>query len=179
MSNMFSEKSEKQIPKTLADCTAQDETATNLHLWAEQLEIWGSFLFKALVVIGIISTVADAINTAAISDRVEMVVIACISSVITWALYAFIEYCAYHVLALLISALASITQNTIISANVALYEAYQNSAQTVVPCNTKTDGSTQAVHATIPSADTWKCKNCGTSNSTNYSQCKKCGQYKS
>ena len=30
-----------------------------------------------------------------------------------------------------------------------------------------------------PTADTWVCKNCGTSNKKEYGQCKKCGQYRS
>ena len=32
---------------------------------------------------------------------------------------------------------------------------------------------------TPPKASTWICGNCGASNSTNYSQCKKCGSFRS
>ena len=124
MTNMFSGKSIKQIPKSLAECHQPDATATNLHFWAERLERWGQRLFIVLIIAGIISTVLDTMAMIDVND--DMVLSVFITSAITWALYAFIEYCTYHVLALLISALASITQSTIISANVALYEAAKN-----------------------------------------------------
>jgi len=38
-------------------------------------------------------------------------------------------------------------------------------------------GST-AAPTTLPGADTWVCKHCGTSNSKNYAMCKKCGKYR-
>lgn len=43
------------------------------------------------------------------------------------AVYAFIEYCAYHVLALLVGALGSIVQNTRINADLALYKIANDS----------------------------------------------------
>ena len=189
MANMFTGKSEKQIPKTLSECTSPDATASNLHYWSEKLENWGQILFVILIIIGIISTIVDTVNMADIDE--DMAFATCITSAITWALYAFIEYCAYHVLALLISALASITQNTIISANVALYEASQNCAS---PVYTQTaigiDSSNPTVQSPKPNAvqyvnhgpapdGMWACKNCGTHNSLNYGQCKKCGKFKS
>lgn len=121
MENMFSGKTEKTVPKNLSECITPDATTTNLHHWAERLENWGKILFFILIVVGIITTITDTI-TVANSPVEDSAVGTFISTAISWGLYAFIEYCAYHVLALLISALASITQNTIISANVALYD---------------------------------------------------------
>ncbi len=46
-------------------------------------------------------------------------------SIIETALYAFIEYCVYYVLALLIASLASIVQHTKITANISLYTSAQ------------------------------------------------------
>lgn len=51
------------------------------------------------------------------------------------------------------------------------------------PMNSKINGATPAnlPPAAVTSgsaADKWTCKHCGTSNSTNYGQCKKCGKYK-
>lgn len=163
MANMFSGKTTKQIPTSLNECRQEDATVNNLHKWAERLENWGRSLFVILIIIGIICTIIDTVIM--LDNDEDMALATCISSVITWGLYAFIEYCAYHVLALLISALASITQNTIVSANVALYEAskrYTNPTSTEpVP-----DGM-------------WVCYHCGTHNSINYGQCKKCGKFKS
>ena len=122
---MFSNKSKKTVPQTLSECIQEDATVTNLHGWAERLEKWGSTLFIFLIIIGIIFTISNTVEIADIDD--EMVFSTLITTAATWGLYAFIEYCTYHVLALLISALASITQHTIISANVALYEAVKDS----------------------------------------------------
>lgn len=132
MANMFSRKTDKQIPKTLAECTKGVATVDNLHAWAERLENWGKTLLVLLITTGIVSTIIEGISIADIDE--DQVFITCLSSIIKWGFYAFVEYCLYHVLALLISALASITQNTIVSANVALYEATKdtsnNEAQT-------------------------------------------------
>lgn len=189
MSNMFSGKKEKQIPQNLSECIKPDETVTNLHTWAERLEYWGSILFGLLIAIGIVSTIIETIEVANINE--DLAFSACVTSLITWGLYAFIEYCAYHALALLISALGSITQNTIITANIALYEASKN-APNVDPVQSapqstpkfsaasfSPDSYTPAPKAPAPTADTWVCKNCGTSNKKEYGQCKKCGQYRS
>lgn len=121
MNNMFSGKNKKRIPKSLFECIKEDAVVTHLHTWAERLESWGHFLFIMLIIIGIISTIVVTVLMVDLYE--EMAFVTCIASVITWAFYAFIEYCAYHVLALLISALASITQNTMISADVSLYQA--------------------------------------------------------
>lgn len=163
MSNMFSGKSNKQIPQNLSECTREDATATNLHYWSERLESWGHFVFIFLIVIGIFSTVIDTYTVAQADE--EMALVTCFSSIIEWGLYAFLEYCAYHVLALLISALASITQNTIITANVSLYDAYQKH---IVPTTT-----TEAAPPKM-----WVCKSCGTQNKDDYGQCKKCGKFR-
>ena len=187
MANMFSGKSEKQIPKTLSECTRPDATASNLHHWSEKLENWGQILFALIVVFGIIATIVETVNMVDINE--DMAFATAITSAATWALYAFIEYCAYHVLALLISALASITQNTIISANVALYEASKNctdpipqqapAQHTPIFSDKLTDSYSQTVNRTPVPDGMWVCQNCGTKNSLNYGQCKKCGKFKS
>lgn len=163
MANMFSNKTDKRIPKTLNDCIVPDATVANLHFWAERLENWGNFLFRALIVIGIISTIMEAVAAGDIDEALIFPTI--LTSAASWALYAFIEYCAYHVLALLISALASITQNTIISANVALLEASQHHK------------STEPEKDTLPEKDAlllanggWKCS-CGRVNASYVSTC--------
>jgi hypothetical protein len=181
MANMFSNKTEKQIPKTLNDCVESDATVANLHSWAEWLESWGKFLFRALIVIGIISTIFDAIEAADVSE--ELIVGAIITSAISWALYAFIEYCAYHVLALLVSALAIITQNTTISANVALLEASQHHRFVETASAPLTNSSAGSQHGNTAKYNTeqekdaillanggWKCV-CGRVNASYVSSC--------
>ena len=181
MSNMFSNRTEKQIPQTLNDCVKADATVTNLHIWAERLESLGRYLFGALIVIGVISTIFDGIKTADIDE--ELVVGAMITSAISWALYAFIEYCAYHVLGLLVSALATITHHTVISANVALLEASQHYefVQKVSAPLTNTSAAPQHGYAAKSSLEQendaillanggWKCV-CGRVNASYISSC--------
>lgn len=171
MTNMFSNKTEKQIPKTLNDCVKADATVANLHTWAERLERWGKFLFWILIVIGVISTIFDTIDARDRGIDEELFVGVILTSAMSWALYAFIEYCAYHVLALLVSALASITQNTIISANVALLEASQHhkfTETTPVPtANASVKKNTEPQK---------KCWACDTVQSAKNRICVKCGE---
>lgn len=187
MANMFSGKQEKHIPKTLSECTRSDATVDNLHAWAERLENWGAIFFVVLIIVGIIATVVETIQVADVNK--DMAFSAFLTSAITWGVYAFIEYCAFHVLALLISALACITQNTMISADVALYEAAKNA-----PASEKTPTSPSAHSASAPkpnaniiskmasdaqsSGAMWECKYCLAYNKKEANFCKECGQPK-
>jgi hypothetical protein len=192
MANMFSGKTKKKIPQSIDECResgASDPTVCNLHLWAERLERWGRYVFGIMIVLGIISTIEAGIS-AAYSSADDLILPAVLSSLICWVIYALIEYCAYHAIALLISALASITQYSLITANVALYQAAKeslNAAATSV--NTSADSVAKAEKVTTysdaipqyvaPVANMWKCNNCGTQNKAEYGQCKKCGQFRS
>ena len=176
MENMFSGRNNKRIPQTLHDCINPDSTVTNLHFWAERLENWGQILFGVLIVAGVISTIIDAIAASDIDEG--MVFPTIITSILTWGLYAFIEYCAYHVLALLISALATITQNTIISANVALFESNKNNDTSVEtkPTSTISSARTPLPKKNLPKGQR-ECYACGHVQSASNSSCEKCGEY--
>ncbi len=128
MANMFSGKSKKQVPKTLDECVQPDRVSTNLWVWAERIEKIGVIVFVFLIVFGIINTISTGITTYREVDAIGIgdeaavaTVLAVFTSLFSTALYAFIEFCAYHAIALLIGALASIVQNTNVSANLALY----------------------------------------------------------
>ncbi|MBQ6997585.1 MAG: hypothetical protein IJN60_04335 [Oscillospiraceae bacterium] len=195
MANMFSGKSDKYIPKTLEECTERDATATNLHIWSERLEKWGKILFWFLIIYGVLTAITTSIITEEVvhgtyyqwtETETTFNFVIFLTSIAETVLYAFLEYCAYHVLALLVSSLALITQNTIISANVALYEASHcaTANATITPDEVATASSSHPqTHTnkpnTPPTPGTWACKHCGTNNSTNYSQCKKCGKFRS
>ena len=193
MANMFSGKSEKRIPRTLTECTQPDATASNLHLWAERLEKWGKILFWFLIAWGVINAVSTSIaeeieyyglHNDRISQTTSFDWNLFIVSLVQTGLSAFLEYCAYHVLALLVSALALITQNSIVSANVALYEAMgKGTANSNVSAPAESPApTTPAFHKPVSTpapAGMWECKFCGTHNSMISSQCKKCGKYKS
>jgi len=113
--------SEKKIPKSLEDCCETDKVSGILWSWSDWLELWGSRILVVLIILGVISIIGQAMQVANIDE--DMVFLTVVTSALTWSLYAIIEYCVYHVLSLLVASLATIVQNTRITANVALYNA--------------------------------------------------------
>lgn len=145
MTNMFSGNQEKKIPRNFKDCYKTDSITQNLWLWCERLEKWGYILFWILIVIGVIDTIIAGINahqlieqigaetveeireaSAEMGIEIPTVFEALVNNLLSWTLYSFLEYCAYHILALLVGSLATIVQHTKITANISLY----NSAKT-------------------------------------------------
>ena len=142
MENMFSGNQEKKIPKSFKDCYKTDGITKNLWLWCERLEKWGFILFWILIVIGIVDTIIAGINahqlieqigaetveeireaSAEMGIEIPTVFEALVNNLLSWTLYSFLEYCAYHILALLVGSLATIVQHTKITANIALYNS--------------------------------------------------------
>lgn len=142
MTNMFSGNVEKKIPRDLKSCYKTDNVTRNLWVWCERLEKWGKILFWVLIVIGIIDTIIAGVEahqfiqeigaetieeireaSAELGIEIPTVFEALVNNILIWTLYAFLEYCAYHVLALLIGSLATIVQHTKITANITLYNS--------------------------------------------------------
>ena len=142
MANMFSGNQEKKIPKSFKDCYKTDGITQNLWLWCERLEKWGKILFWILIIIGVIDTISAGINahelikqigaetveeireaSAEMGIEIPTVFEALVNNLLIWTLYSFLEYCAYHVLALLVGSLATIVQHTKITANITLYNS--------------------------------------------------------
>lgn len=169
--------SEKKIPKSLKECYVTDSVSNSLWSWAGWLETWGKGFFIVLIIIGIISTVMQAVQVAEVDEGLLFVTI--ITSAITWALYAFIEYCTYHVLSLLIASHATIVQNTKITANVALYNTAKEEGileqedKKVTP-----PAAPKPIAGKASSGGDWICKECGTKNDAGSRYCKDCGKYK-
>ncbi len=142
MANMFSANQEKKIPKSFKDCYKTDGITQNLWLWCERLEKWGKILFWILIVIGIVDTIIAGINahqlieqigaetveeireaSAEMGIEIPTVFEVLVTNLLSWTLYSFLEYCTYHILALLVSSLATIVQHTKITANITLYNS--------------------------------------------------------
>ena len=161
---IFPEKNEKRIPKTLNECIKPNSIVSELYLWAERVENWGGVLLALLIVAGIILTIVEAVSLIDVNE--SMIIPTIITSIITWGLYAFLAYCAYHVVSLLFHALASITHHTMISANVALFESQKTGNQ-----EPETHPTPQA------SSGKWKCPDCGNTLPYDVIRCK-CGYEK-
>lgn len=193
MKNMFSDRAEKQVPRDLRSCYKTDAITRNLWVWCERLEKWGGVVFWLLLIYGIFDTIQTAMNVAEQHDflaglnreavltiqaqvgdlpSVPETVIICI---LKWLLYAFLEYCGYHVLALLIGSLASIVQHNKIAADVALYtcattegyvasESEEFTPEATASSSPAAQSEPQAVrkHKKAPAlkADEWYCPDC-------------------
>lgn len=161
MANMFKETSKHVKPISVEDSIKSDRVIDNLWSWCSRLETLGIILFIILIIIGIIASIIAGFEVVDISyggkPKYEFNFGMFFVTLLDYALYAFIEYCAYHVFALLIGALASITQNT--KATARLLE-YQLSADE------------------LPGENEWKCEKCGRINSHYVETCA-CGDTKS
>lgn len=160
MANMFRETSKHVKPISVEDSIKSDRVIDNLWSWCSRLETLGMVLFVILIIIGIIASIIAGFEVVDISysgkPEYEFNFGMFFLSLLDYALYAFIEYCAYHVIALLIGALASITQNTKATARLLEYQMSENE---------------------LPDENEWKCKNCGKINSNYVGTCA-CGNIK-
>ncbi len=127
-----------------------------------RLETLGKILFVAIIVIGVITAITSSFyeDISIYSYRTEtkfdwgMFFLQLMDTALT----AFIEYCVYHVVALLIGALASITQNTRATARILEYK--------------ETVSKKSVMHETrYPQAGEWKCSNCGRINQNYVGTC--------
>ena len=201
MENMFSRNTDKNVPKTLKDCYKTDSITENLWSWCIRLENWGKILFWILIVGGLILAITSSIvekevvikeatmwSSAETELRKTFDFGIFFSLAIDTALYAFLEYCAYHIIALLVGSLARIVQNTKVAADVAIYNAAKEEKDDSTPENEKNESylSRAAKEVEKPirnnnsvasSSKVWVCKKCGEKNSSGM-YCKSCGEYK-
>ncbi len=114
MANMFSENKGKTLPKSFKECYQLDNVTINLWTWAERLETLGKF-FATVIAIAII-IYGIVLESMEYYDGIAILI-----CIFTAPLAAFLEYISFHLIALLIGALASIVQHTKINANLNLY----------------------------------------------------------
>lgn len=161
-------KSEKEIPKTLYECRLTDNVSNVLWNWSINLESWSIIILIILSIIGIITSIVSGAKMSDYND--DLARTTTITSIITWALYAFIGYFSFKALSLLIAALSKIVESTCVTANVALYTAAKAE-------KASTEESTKPAPQSSYSKGPWTCK-CGTTNDANSISCKDCGEYK-
>ena len=130
--NIVTESKKQEKISSINDCLKPDSITDNLWVWAERLEKLGKILFWIIIISGFVIALSTSIVTTEVVEGVYYPYTdtettfsfgVFLTSVVQTALYAFIEYCAYHVLALLIGALANITQNTKATARLTEYVA--------------------------------------------------------
>lgn len=112
----------KPIPKTLEDCT-KSEAASKVQTWASRTEDWGAVVCFLLVVVGLLTAFLSA--GIAGKDSGSTAALTFFLSFLPWCIGAVVAHFSFRLAAVLLEALASITLNTAVSANLALYEAAQ------------------------------------------------------
>lgn len=203
--NMFSGNTNKKIPKDFKDCYKTDNVTNNLWIWCERIERWGFRICIALLIIGLITIISNAVETAQLLEQygldldelrefsidygveVKSVFETVIEDTTTWALYCFLEYCAYHTLALLVGSLATIVQNTKITANVSLYkyaiennilfendDAEKEADKTENNTTAKNTSSQKQEYNPLYESESKVCPNCGKSQPAYRSLCFYC-----
>lgn len=176
MDNNHTENSREQAVKTFCDYNKPDEVSTNLLAWEERIERWGAVLLASIIIFGVIDTIAIGITEYQKLLIVENAEVAkegmvgpVLSSMYDYFIVAFIEYCVYKVIALLLGAVSKIVQNTTIVANLALLNANKRTGTLVNNQDAHKSDKTgfsknkeyQDNKSSKESGINFKCPNCG------------------
>ena len=163
--------STKKIPKSLDECKQIDDVSANLWAWAERIDTIG---LVYSIIVALIAFIAILVNYG-----FSYFLLALLAAPIVFI----VSYAGFFAVSLILAALASITQNTCVSANVALYEASidhpdQTTPQKAAPSvafSAPKKVSFQTENSQVSSGK-WECKNCLTYNNAEHTHCKECGK---
>ena len=155
---LFSGNLRKKVPKSINECTQPNLVTQTLWSFAKIAERIGVISFFVTVILGALSALITAI---ALADGVSFLIIfgsSFISGIVDFFFFRFI--------AVIVAALANITFNTSVSANVALYEHLESAEAQ----EKKEEEDAYRERIKKESAQ-WVCSKCG---KTNYNFNEKC-----
>jgi len=170
-----------ELPDDVRNNLPKSQTATELHQWAGRLRALSIKLAITIIVIGLFSAIGDALSID--SDESGIVLAVVIFSMFDWILYAIIEYFACHAIALLLSAVSEIVQNTFDSRNMAVLTAaknFSNEKSEARPAQRNEENFASMQSANKPASKNearptpWICPKCGAWNSSKDEVCFKC-----
>ena len=124
----FEKLSKRNPPKSLKDCLQTDKVSQRLWEWAQNIENWGRVILVLMLIVGVADTYFVWIGTSQLDELLYSAdnstrFLSAIGTALQWIFGAFIEYCVYHAIALLMCALASIVQSNRITSDLASYNA--------------------------------------------------------
>ena len=194
--NMFSKQAKYKEARSIDECVKMDAVSEELWYWSANTERWGKILFYGFIIWGIISSIIVSLVFDEFGTEVKgWNGLLFFSNLIEYALYAFIEYVTYHAIALLLASLATITQNTRVTAKLEEYKA-RKAENAFTDTNKKDNGvksqnavkkdETKSYDLSKIAQETakekpkngWTCSKCGYINESSEVTCKSCGQYK-
>lgn len=123
----------REIPYSLDECLKPDKVSEALYNLSDSVKKWGYVLLVILILTGVVLSVMGSFITFTdlegpwydqyeVTKEVFDVGIFC-TNILSWIIYAIIEYGACKVISLLLTALASIVRSNRITSNVVLYNA--------------------------------------------------------
>lgn len=195
---MFDSVVSEKPASSLEECSKKDSIANNLWSYTLNIEKWGKILFFLVLIFGLISSIAESWQAA---QQIGINYWGTEETEIDWGIffsgfffsmllyiwYAIIEYFVYHVVALLLGALAGIYQNTRQTAKIAEYQARIAGGSKVEEPKTEKKTAPEAVTFTSvkkdPTASSdskpWNCRYCKAVNPAGTYECSKCGKIRS
>lgn len=169
MANMFRETAKHKSPVSVEDSVKTDKVISELWSWCSGVETLGMILFVILIIIGIITSIIAGFEPDGTSYYGEVKYKfnfgTFFMNLVDAAICAFIEYCIYHVVALLIGSLASITQHTKATAKLLEYQLSKDEPVDVANGEIGVDNTSSQRF----------CENCVTEISEDANFCPNCG----
>ena len=178
MSNMFKGYQNKKIPTSIADCIAPNSLSLNLWKWCKRVETLGCIMATVVLILSLMQSIQAASVTQEVEtlygsrDKQTFDVWIFVLYLFGSVAKAFVTYCSFHSVALLLGAISSIVQNTRISADLALLNSMSNPELPITNCD---DNKLLRKEKNV-AAETWICKNCKAVNSSNNLFCQSCGE---
>lgn len=196
LENMFKRAAKRKIPKSIDDCTEVDPVSEELWGWAESTERLGKILLGVYIAYGILSAIMGAFIVDNYGSPEGFDFMLFIPEIVKCIICGILISILYHLIALLIASLATITQSTRVTAKLAEYRTRK--AEDYFPteeemkkyernedyekyekefCNNlselakKTDNSKENQRR-------WVCSHCGELNDFGNAMCKSCGEYR-
>lgn len=121
---MFDDCAIEAPPTCIEDCTNQDKVTINLWTWARRLELLGQILLALIIIGGVVLSLTNSyVVTDVLEGDKKFSIALFFTNLLTYTIYAIVEYCVYHVLALLVGSLARIVQSNRTTARLAELEA--------------------------------------------------------
>ena len=175
------------IPTSLQECTQTGRIVAHLYDFAQKLEARSNLVFSIFLSVGIICTILEAVSLIDVNE--DAILWTAFTSIVMWIIYSTIAWSLCRFTAMLINALASITENTKITANVALWEASKKEPVSTPAEQKQPQKQVEApvapakpaapkVETTFHGDGSWTCGKCGQTNLALRTPCWRCDQPK-
>ena len=114
---------------TQEECLRPNKTIHNMWSWAQALEVLGIICAIGVAIFGLVTAIGAGKLASALDQRSTFKFGTFLTTFLPFVLYAFLTYCGFHALALIISAIGNITYNSLVSAKAALTQTFHSGSQ--------------------------------------------------